>query len=49
VTLAVFVLVDLASWRLHRRPDTPAMMPLWVPPVAAALCLSLLLTELFNR
>ena len=51
VTLAVFVLVDLALWRLHRRPrlGETRMMPLWVPPVAAALCMSLLLAEMFNR
>jgi basic amino acid/polyamine antiporter, APA family len=51
VTLAVFMLVDLALWRLHRIFPTgeARMMPRWVPPVAAVLCLSLLLAEMFNQ
>lgn len=48
VTLAVFGLVDLALWRVQRAPTNRsrrAMIPRWVPPIAAALSFALLLTE----
>ncbi len=49
VTLAVFVLVDVALWRIQRSPTAPSqrvMVPRWLPPVAAALSLVLMLTEI---
>jgi APA family basic amino acid/polyamine antiporter len=49
VTLAVFVLVDVALWRIQRAPAAPSqrvMVPRWLPPVAAALSLVLMLTEI---
>lgn len=49
VTLAVFALVDVALWRIHRAPagrSRPAMIPRWVPPLAAAVSLALLLMEI---
>ena len=49
VTLAVFMLVDVALWRIQRMPaapSQPAMVPRWLPPVAAALSLVLMLTEI---
>jgi len=49
VTLAVFTLVDLSLWRLHRRGAVVSSkvftVPRWVPPVAALLCLALLAAE----
>ena len=48
ITLAVFVLVDLALWRLRWRGPPPAgrfHAPVWVAPVAAALSLALLVSE----
>ncbi|MDE2332982.1 MAG: amino acid permease [Rhodospirillales bacterium] len=45
LTLGLFVLVDLALWRLHRRGPTPAgafAAPRWVPPLAAAAALLLI-------
>lgn len=49
LTLAVFAVVDLALWRVQRRGETPPGtfdVPRWVPPLAAALALALLLSEL---
>jgi amino acid transporter len=49
VTLAVFVLVDVALWRIQRSPTAPSqrvMVSRWLPPVAAALSLVLMLTEI---
>jgi amino acid transporter len=48
LTLAVFALVDLALWRLHR--TTPPLgehfkAPAWVPPAGAAASLLLILAE----
>ena len=47
LTLGVFVLVNLALWRLHR--TTPAgrgfVAPRWVPPVAALLSAMLIAAE----
>lgn len=48
IALAVFVLVDLALWRLHR--GDPArrsgfVAPSWVPPLAAIMAASLLLAN----
>lgn len=50
-TLAMFVLVDLALWRVKRRQPRPAAslsIPAWVPPFAAALSLGLILVELIG-
>jgi APA family basic amino acid/polyamine antiporter len=49
VTLAVFVAVDLALWRVQRRGPPPAEMiqvPRWLPLCAAGLSLALMLAEL---
>jgi APA family basic amino acid/polyamine antiporter len=50
VTLAVFVLVDLALWRVQRRgtphPGTFAV-PHWLPPVAALLAALLIAAEVW--
>ncbi|MBX6370395.1 MAG: APC family permease, partial [Rhodospirillales bacterium] len=49
LTLAVFAVVDLALWRVQRRGEAPPGtfdVPRWVPPLAAALALALLLSEL---
>jgi APA family basic amino acid/polyamine antiporter len=49
VTLAVFVLVDVALWRVQRAPADPSqplLVPRWLPPVAATLSLALMLTEI---
>ncbi|HET6195988.1 MAG TPA: amino acid permease [Acetobacteraceae bacterium] len=51
VTLAIFVLVDVALWRVHRTDHGAApgfAAPAWVPPVAALLAAGLLLTELLG-
>lgn len=47
ITLAVFALVDLALWRVRRRagPIAGFSVPRWVPPVAAALSVGLILIE----
>ena len=48
LTLGVFVLVDLALWRLHRAGPPAAggfVAPRWVPPVAALLALLLMGAE----
>ena len=49
VTLAIFTLVDLALWRLRLR--APPLVegfhaPAWVPPLAALLSLSLMISEM---
>ena len=51
ITLGVFALVDLALWRLHQRqPATPVSFtaPRWVPPLAALLCVILMVSELLD-
>ena len=48
ITLVVFVLVDLALWRLRLMGRPPAdgfHAPIWVPPVAALVSLILLVAE----
>ncbi len=48
ITLAIFVLVDLALWRVQRRGPPPPgsfSVPRLVPPVAAVLAGALLLAE----
>ena len=50
ITLAIFALVDLALWRIHRRgPTAPGRfaVPRALPPVAAALALGLIAAALF--
>jgi len=51
ITLAVFILVDLALWRLRLRGIVAEgfRAPLWVPPTAAATCIMLLVAELLFR
>jgi len=49
LTLAIFVLVDLALWRVQRASLAPPhtfTVPRWVPPVAATLAAMLLVAEL---
>lgn len=49
LTLGLFVLVDLALWRLHRLGPPPCggfAAPRWVPPFAAAAALALIGAEL---
>lgn len=49
ITLALFALVDLALWRIHRSgPTAPGRfaVPRALPPVAAALALGLIAAEL---
>ena len=51
ITLVVFVLVDLALWRLRLLSSPPAegfRAPIWVPPVAALVSLILLAAELLS-
>ena len=51
LTLAIFVLVDLALWRVQRtgqRPTAGFAAPPWVPPVAAVLAAGLMLSELLD-
>jgi amino acid transporter len=46
ITLAIFVLVDLALWRVQRSgPATGFGVPRFVPPLAAALAAGLLVAE----
>jgi basic amino acid/polyamine antiporter, APA family len=48
ITLTVFVLVDLALWRLRLMGAPPAEgfhAPIWVPPVAALVSVILLVAE----
>jgi amino acid transporter len=51
ITLVVFILVDLALWRLRLRGIVAEgfRAPLWVPPTAAATCIMLLAAELLFR
>jgi amino acid transporter len=55
LTLIVFLLVNLALWRLHRaapaevRARDHFRAPRWVPPMAALMCLGLLASEAFGR
>ena len=48
ITLAVFVLVDLALWRLQLRGTVAEgfRAPPWVRPIAAATCMMLLVAVL---
>ncbi|MBU6499657.1 MAG: amino acid permease [Rhodospirillales bacterium] len=49
ITLGVFFVVDLALWRVQRREPAAAgafTAPRWVPPLAAAFALALLLAEI---
>jgi amino acid transporter len=50
LTLAIFVLVDLALWRVHRKAGAAPgfTAPAWVPPAAAALAAGLVLAELLT-
>jgi amino acid transporter len=48
LTLAIFVLVNLALWRLHRIDGGTFKgfrVPGWVPPLAASVALGLILAE----
>ena len=48
ITLAIFALVDMALWRVQRQaPAEPGRfrVPHWLPPVAAALAVGLILAE----
>jgi APA family basic amino acid/polyamine antiporter len=48
LTLGIFVVVDLALWRIQRRQpagDGVFSVPRWVPPAAAALAIGLILAE----
>jgi amino acid transporter len=48
VNLAVFTVVNLALWKLHRSPPPPALtlhVPRWCPPLAAACSIGLLLAQ----
>ena len=48
VTLAVFVAVDLALWRVQQRAPAPPgviRVPRWLPPCAAGLSLALMIAE----
>jgi APA family basic amino acid/polyamine antiporter len=47
LTLAVFILVDVALWRIQRTSAGTATfrVPRWVPPVAAAVALALAIAE----
>ena len=49
LTLLIFMLADLALWRLHRAGPAPAgafTLPRFVPPLAAAACAAMILFEL---
>jgi amino acid transporter len=48
ITLAVFILVDLALWRLRLQGIVAEgfRTPRWIPPTAAATCMMLLVAEL---
>lgn len=50
MTLIVFLLVNLALWRLHRtnRHSGAIRAPRWMPPLAILFCLGLLLSEVSN-
>jgi len=48
LTLGVFIVVDLALWRIQRRQPAGEgvfAVPHWVPPVAAALAVGLIVAE----
>jgi APA family basic amino acid/polyamine antiporter len=48
ITLAVFALVDLALWRVHRNATAAAQgvtVPRWIPPLGVVLSLMLMLAE----
>ncbi len=49
VTLGVFALVDLALWRVQSRSSDPVeglRVPRWLPPLAAALSVAMMVAEL---
>jgi basic amino acid/polyamine antiporter, APA family len=50
LTLAIFVLVDLALWRVQRSAGAAPgfVTPSWVPPIAAVLAAGLMLAELMR-
>jgi basic amino acid/polyamine antiporter, APA family len=50
LTLAIFVLVDLALWRVQRSAGAAPgfVTPGWVPPIAAVLAAGLMLAELMR-
>lgn len=51
LTLGVFVVVDLALWRIQRRQPAGEgifVVPHWVPPTAAALALALIVAEVVS-
>ncbi len=51
LTLGIFVLVDLALWRIQRRHPAQVGMfavPHWIPPAAAALSVALIGAELLS-
>ena len=48
LTLGVFIVVDLALWRIQRRQPAGEgvfAVPHWVPPLAAALAIGLIVAE----
>ncbi|MDX1484333.1 MAG: APC family permease [Alphaproteobacteria bacterium] len=50
VNLFVFTVVNLALWRLHRRPapaGLPFTVPRWCPPLGAAFSIGLLVAQIF--
>ncbi len=51
LTLGIFVVVDLALWRIQRRQpagDDVFAVPRWVPPAAAALSLGLIVAAVIS-
>lgn len=51
LTLGIFVVVDLALWRIQRHQPAGEgifAVPHWVPPAAAALALGLIVAEVFS-
>lgn len=51
LTLGIFAVVDIALWRIQRRHPAGEgvfAVPRWVPPVAAALAVGLIVAELFS-
>lgn len=50
LTLAIFVVVDVALWRIQRRQPAGEgvfAVPQWLPPVAAGLAVGLIVAEVF--
>src|SRR6185437_13057333 len=49
ITLAVFAMVDLSLWRVKRRTrgdEARIGVPMWLPPLAAAISIALMVAEL---